>query len=819
MLSFRDLPALTGGQLLAFAQDAPVEHLLLDSRKPAAPVGTAFFAIRGERHDGHRFVAELYGKGVRQFVVEDPEAVAWAALPEANVLGVESAVAALQAVAAHHRRQFSIPVIGITGSNGKTIVKEWLAGLLDGHFRVVKSPKSYNSQVGVPLSVWEMNGSHTLGIFEAGISRPGEMENLARVIGPTLGIFTNIGPAHDEGFADRAQKVREKALLFTGCATVICCRDHEAVYGTLRETLPAGVQLFTWSRTGESPVRLRQVRKRGRESDLDVEFGGAAFSLPVPFADEASVENVMHAITTLLHLGLSPEAIVPGVALLQPLSMRLAWKEGVEGCSLIDDSYSNDLAGLSIALDFLTGQGIRRPKTIILSDVLESGLPEPELYGRIARLLRDKGIGRLVGVGEVISRNGHLFGSAAVFFPSTEALLADLPAFRDELILVKGARAFRFERVVGRLQRKTHGTVLEINLDALAHNLHYFRRKLRPHTKVMAMVKAFAYGSGGAEIAGVLQFHRVDYLAVAYADEGAALREKGITLPIMVMNPSAESFGQLLGAGLEPEIYSFKILGELLDHLRRTGGTATIHLKLETGMHRLGFDEADLPQLAQTLREHPEVRVAALFSHLAASDDPQWQDFTREQIGRFREMSDRLIDTLGYRPIRHILNSAGVSHYTDAQFDLVRLGIGLYGVGVNPVEQAQLETVGTLKTTISQIKHLRPGQTVGYGRRGTIERDSAIATLAIGYADGFDRRLGLGKGRVWINGYLAPTIGSVCMDMTMVDITGIPAQEGDEVVVFGAALPVTELARQCGTIPYEIMTGISDRVKRVFYSG
>jgi alanine racemase len=819
MLSFRELPALTGGKLLLLAENTPVEHLLIDSRKPAAPAGTVFFAIRGERHDGHRFIGELYGKGIRQFVVEDGEAVSSGALPGANILLVESTVAALQAVAAHHRQQLHIPVIGITGSNGKTIVKEWLATMLEGHFRVVKSPKSYNSQVGVPLSVWEMNPTHTLGLFEAGISRPGEMENLARVIQPTVGIFTNIGPAHDEGFADRVQKIREKALLFTGCETVICCRDHGVVYETLRKTIPAGVSFFTWSWQGDTPVSLLGTTKRGRESSLDVRFSGRVFSLITPFTDEASLENVMHAVTVLLHLGLSPEVIVPCVAMLQPLSMRLEWKEGVDGCSLVDDSYSNDLAGLSIALDFLSGQGIRKPKTLILSDVLESGLPEPELYGRIGRLLRNKGIGRLVGVGEVISRNRHLFDAGAVFFPSTEALLGAMPAFRDELILVKGARPFRFERIVGRLQRKTHGTVLAINLDALAHNLNYFRRKLRPQTKVMAMVKAFAYGSGGAEIAGVLQFHRVDYLAVAYADEGAALREKGITLPIMVMNPSAESFGQMLGAGLEPEIYSFKILDELLEFLRGTDRTAAIHLKLETGMNRLGFAAEDLPHLAQVLLDNPQLRVAALFSHLAASDDLQWQDFTHGQIRLFREMSGRLIDALGYQPIRHILNSAGVAHFTDAQFDMIRLGIGLYGVGANPAEQAQLETVGTLKTTISQIKHLSPGQTVGYSRRGKIERDSAIATLAIGYADGFDRRLGNGNSRVWLNGYFAPTIGSVCMDMTMVDITGIPAQEGDEVVVFGAALPVTELARQCGTIPYEIMTGISDRVKRVFYSG
>jgi alanine racemase len=819
MLLFNQLPALTGGKLLNGNGDAPVENLLIDSRKPVAPAGTVFFAIRGERHNGHRFVGELYDKGIRQFVIEDEAGMDLNDFPEANVLRVENTVAALQAAAAHHRQQFRIPVIGITGSNGKTIVKEWLAALLEENFRVARSPKSYNSQVGVPLSVWEMNETHTLGLFEAGISRPGEMAQLEKVIRPTIGLFTNIGPAHDEGFTSRREKIREKAALFANCQTVICCLDHSAVYDHLRQALAENVQIFGWSAGAEAPVRLMQVQKKARESRLAIGFGEGDFSLTVPFTDVASLENVMHAITLLLHLGIAPETVSQRAGLLQPLSMRLEWKEGLNGCYLIDDSYSNDLAGLSIALDFLNGQGIRKPKTLVLSDVLQSGLPEAELYGRISKLLRSKGISRLIGVGEEISRHGHLFGSDALFFPSTESLLAAMPPFRDELVLVKGARSFRFERIAGRLQRKTHGTVLEINLDALAHNLNYFRRKLKPQTKVMAMVKAFGYGSGGAEIAGVLQFHRVDYLAVAYADEGIALREKGITLPVMVMNPSADAFGQMIPAGLEPEIYCFRILEELLAYLHRTGQTASVHLKLETGMNRLGFAEAEIPHLLSVLRQNPQLRVAALFSHLAASDDLQYRQFTLEQIRRFEKLSSQIIRVLRYQPIRHILNSAGVAHYPESQFDMIRLGIGLYGVGANAADAVELQPVGTLKTTISQIKHLKAGQTVGYGRQGHITRDSAIATIAVGYADGFDRRLGNGNGRVWINGHFAPTIGSVCMDMTMVDITGVPAGEGDEVMLFGGELPVTELAKSCGTIPYEIMTGLGERIKRVFYTG
>ncbi len=800
--------------------DPVFEHLLIDSRKLTTPETSLFFAIPGDRHDGHRFMTELYGKGVRQFVVQTPFPNMITQLPGASIILVNSSVAALQAIAAHHRKQFTFPIIGITGSNGKTIVKEWLAALLEKDFRVVKSPKSYNSQVGVPLSVWEMNEAHTLGVFEAGISRPGEMERLEKIIQPSVGIFTNIGPAHDEGFANREQKIQEKAALFRHCGQVIYCRDHQGIGDILTKELPPTVQLCGWSWRQPGSFTPLSVKKENRQTCLQFHLSGQPVSLTLPFTDDASLENAMHCLVTALLLGVNPAELQARIALLQPVSMRLELKEGIRNCYLVDDTYNNDLAGLSIALDFLNGQGIQKKKTLILSDVLESGVGEKELYSRIARLVRSKGIGRVVGVGEVMVRNRHFFGeigSETQFFDTTEALLNRLPAFDNELILVKGARPFRFERIIKRLQRKTHGTVLEINLESLASNLNYFRSKLQPGTKVMAMVKAFAYGSG-TEIANLLQFQRVDYLAVAYADEGAALREKGIILPIMVMNPAPETFDQLLQSELEPEMYSFRILQSFRDYLQRTEQTAAIHLKLETGMNRLGFAEAELPALTQLLKDSPYIKVASLFSHLAASDELQWKDFTLEQIHRFEGMSQTLVEALGYRPIRHILNSAGITHFTPYQFDMVRLGIGLYGVGVNPAEQANLATVGTLKTTISQIKQIPAGNSVGYGRRGKASQDTTIGTIAIGYADGFDRRFSNGNGQVWVNGSLAPVIGNVCMDMTMIDITGISAHEGDEVIIFGPQLPLSELASRAGTIPYEIITGISERVKRVFYS-
>ncbi|MDJ1491349.1 bifunctional UDP-N-acetylmuramoyl-tripeptide:D-alanyl-D-alanine ligase/alanine racemase [Cytophagaceae bacterium DM2B3-1] len=795
MLYFSQLPEITGGKILsATTISSPIEHLLIDSRRLTAPATSLFFAINGERHDGHQFVKDLYAKGVRQFVIEENNSYISTAtdLQDALVIIVSNSVRALQRIAAWHRNQFSIPVIGITGSNGKTIVKEWLTTLLSNKYQVVKSPRSYNSQVGVPLSVWQINGSHTLGIFEAGISQPDEMVYLEKTIQPTIGIFTNIGTAHDEGFISRQQKIAEKAKLFEHCEAVVYCEEHTEIHEYLSAHLPSHIKRWTWKRI-----------------DMSLASMGKGES-----------ENLMHCITLMQHLGISQTEIETQLQLIHPVSMRLELKQGIRGCYLIDDTYNNDLAGLQIALDFLSNQQQRAKKTVILSDVLESGEPEKQLYTRIAALVHSKNIDRLIGIGEVISRNADCFNIPTLLFPTTESFLKKAHTlFSNELILIKGARTFRFERIIQKLQQKTHGTVLEINLDAIVHNLNYFRSKLKPHTKLMAMVKAFAYGSGSAEVASLLQFHRVDYLTVAYADEGVILRENGITLPIMVMNPSEETFQQIIDYQLEPEIYSPRILQEFLNFLENNDQSAKIHVKVETGMHRLGFEEEHIPQLINKLQNnHHRVQVAAIFSHLAASDDPTEREYTLQQIKQLDKISSLLTEALGYKPIRHIVNSAGIAHYPEGQFDMVRLGIGLYGVGANETEQEHLKTVGTLKTTISQIKHEKPGETVGYGRRGKVTRDSTTATIAIGYADGFDRRFSIGTGSVWINGQLAPVIGSVCMDMSMVDITNIEAQEGDEVIIFGEQLPVQQLARWAGTIPYEIMTGISERVKRIFYT-
>ncbi|GAB2553736.1 bifunctional UDP-N-acetylmuramoyl-tripeptide:D-alanyl-D-alanine ligase/alanine racemase [Spirosoma areae] len=816
---------------------------LTDSRQVTTnaadgPVANSvFFAIRGEHHDGHDFIGELYRKGIRQFVVErtalTPDRRAeLSKYSDAKVIEVDSSLQTLQTLAASHRQQVQIPVIGITGSNGKTIVKEWLAQLLADDFVVARSPKSYNSQLGVPLSVHQLNESHTLGIFEAGISQPHEMQALEAIIRPTIGIFTNIGTAHDGGFRTRKQKIAEKLRLFTRVDTLIYCRDFadidEEVNLLLKAVNPA-LQCVTWSLTGK-PASWQAELQQGQ---LSLTGKAGSFHLRLPFTDRASVENLLHCLITMLLLR-SWEAADLQTRLnrLRPVSMRLEQKEGINNCMLIDDSYNNDVAGLQLALSFLNQQRTRTRQVVILSDVLQSGQPEGDLYQQVGALIRANKIEQFVGIGPVVSRQAQYFAPNSLFYTTTDEFLSGFPFhdLRDSAVLVKGARPFSFERIVHRLERKVHATVLEINLDALTHNLNYYREKVGSKTKLMVMVKAFAYGSGSAEVAQLLQFHRVDYLAVAYADEGISLRQNGIELPIMVMNPAGsldrpETFAALLDYNLEPEIYSMRLLQAWGAFVAGStgagaGGAAAprpLHLKIDTGMHRLGFLENELNDVANYLKNNPALHVATVFSHLVGADDAQFNSFSRKQYETFLRSTATLEAALAYKPMRHLLNSAGIVRFPAYTFDMVRVGIGLYGVEASATEQSALQTVGTLRTVISQLKIVRAGESVGYSRRGVLDHDARIATLAIGYADGFDRRLGNGRGDVWVNGTRCPTVGNVCMDMTMIDVTAASATEGDEVVLFGAELPITELAERIGTIPYEILTGVSERVKRVFF--
>ncbi len=804
---FSQLPAITHGRVLQLVEDRPVQTLLTDSRKSVVADGSVFFAIAGQRHDGHTHLKELYQMGVRQFVVEKPTDVQ--ALPQANVLLVSSCIEAIQRLAIYHRKQFSMPVVGITGSNAKTIIKEWLYQMLSPDRSVVKNPGSYNSQLGVPLSVWQMQAHHQLGIFEAGISKPNEMERLEQIIQPTIGIFTNIGTAHDEGFASRQQKIAEKLRLFKNVNTLIYCIDHQAIHQEVQASkLPA----LTWGNSPGADIKINAIGTK-----YQVRYRDAVFQLALPFHDAASIENALHCTAMMLYLGDAGNGIQQRLYQLKSVAMRLELKQGINHCQLIDDTYNNDLAGLRISLDFLASQQ-KKKKTLILSDILQSGLSDEELTGKIAALIQSSNVTRLIGIGKTLKANSKRFTVSALFFDSTESFLASRAweNFDSEVILVKGARLFQFEKIVRVLQRKVHGTVMEIDLNKMVHNLNLFKSKLKPGVKLMAMVKAFAYGSGSEEVANLLQYHQVDYLGVAYADEGVELRKNNIALPIMVMNPAEESFQHILEYRLEPVLYNLKMLTSFLEFVGNQ--PATVHIETDTGMHRLGFEQEDVSDIVSMLQSNPNVRVASVFSHLAGADEAVHDGFSQAQFNLFQQFYISLTRPLNIKPLRHILNSPGILRLPDLQMDMVRLGIGLYGVNPTDEPLLQLQPVATLKTVISQIRTITKGETVGYGRKGTPEHDIQLATIAIGYADGFSRGFSGGKGVVLVNGQRAPVVGNVCMDMTMIDVTGLGAREGDEVIIFGEGLPIHEVAQRLGTIPYEILTNTSERVKRVFFA-
>lgn len=807
---FNSLPKITGGAILQAPVEAPILDLITDSRKANPLISSLFFAISGPRHDGHQFMAQLYDKGCRQFVVERD--VDWATLPDANILRVQSTLNALQAIAGVHRKPYKYPVIGITGSNGKTIIKEWLNQLLAPDYAIVKNPGSYNSQLGVPLSVWQMAAHHTLGIFEAGISKLGEMDALQQIIQPTIGIFTNLLASHDEGFTSRKQKAEEKAKLFQHAELTIFCQDHSLVNEALKANRKANQKLFSWGFSNESDLRVVQS-----ENGYELKSDKITISIKKAFADEASRENLFHCIACMVQLGYQASIIESRIAMLKTLPMRLEMKEGLNGSMIIDDSYSNDLAGLKIALDFLQSQQSGK-KIVFLSDLVESGLKATDWISQVNSLLTQHKIDLLIAIGPEFSAHRNLLTVATQCYQSTDDCLNNLASIQtaNGTLLVKGARVFRLERIAQKLEKKVHGTVMEINIGAIVHNLNTFRSRIHSGTKIMAMVKAFAYGSGSHEVAAILQYHKVDYLGVAYADEGKLLRKHGIRLPIMVMSPTEESFQTLLEFALQPSVYSKNVLTSLVQHLN--GKEISIHLKLDTGMHRLGFEESELDELILLLKTNPNIQVESIYSHLAGSDEATHDNFSGEQAQKFLRMYEKVSRGLNIKPSRHILNSSGISRLGQYQFDMVRLGIGMYGVDPGENMSRELRPAVSLRTTISQIKAIKAGETIGYGRHGKAVRPMRIATVAIGYADGYSRAFSKGVGKFLVNGKRAPVVGNVCMDMTMINVTDCMAAEGDAVLVFGEELSVREVAGWINTIPYELLTNTSDRVKRVFFA-
>lgn len=787
-----------------------IDNVSIDSRSLQNNEGTLFFALSGQNRDGHSFIPELIDKGVRNFVVSTiPDGTKG----KANFFVAANTLKALQDFGAWYRQQFSFPVISITGSNGKTIVKEWLNYLLGPDYNIIRSPKSYNSQSGVPLSVIGINEKHNLGIFEAGISTTGEMEKLETIIRPDIGVLTNIAAAHDEGFADRQEKIQEKLKLFAHVKVLICKNNKEIV-----AALPPGITTFTWDFKKGANVTIAATQNKD-STTLSVIYKHDDFTIDVPFTDAPSVENAISCLMVLLYMGYNPGMIQERMSGLYPVELRLQVKNGINGCTIIDDSYSSDYQSLKIALDFLEQQKTHNKKSIILSDVFQSGFDTEELYTRVSGLLTAHNISRVIGIGETISRQLSGFPGFAGY-ATTQEFLSQYTTnrFENETLLVKGARSFRFEEIVVLLEEKTHETVLEINLNAIIHNLNFYRSRLKPQTKVMAMVKAFGYGSGSYDIAKILSHHKIDYLGVAFADEGIALRNAGISIPIIVMNPENSAFSAMTAYNLEPEIYSTRVLKDFLAIARQKNLSGyPVHLKLDTGMHRLGFEEHQLDELVSLLHNNNLVTVKSIFSHLSSSDVPEYREFTLGQIHKFEHWSERLAAALDINPMLHILNTSGIYNYPEAQYDMVRLGIGLYGVGNDPEERKQLRNVGTLKTVILQMKTVLRGESIGYSRKYIAKVGIQIATLPIGYADGIPRSWGNEKGYVVINGKKAVITGTISMDMMMVNVTGIDCKEGDTAVIFGEDPPVTEIARVIGTIPYEILTSISQRVKRVFY--
>ncbi len=810
-MKIRAIAKTTDASILSKGVEADIVDLSLDSRSAKGLPNELFIAISGPNHDGHDFISELAAKGIRNFIVEKDINV----IPGCNILKVESSIGALQALASAKRHAFTKTVVGITGSNGKTTVKEWLSTILSVNHDVIKSPKSYNSQIGVPLSIWPLSDKHDIGVFEAGISKPNEMAKLASVLSPTIGVFTNIGTAHDEFFDSEDQKIFEKLKLFEKSEVLIFRADHTKVAATINSSF-AGEKI-SWS-TAVGSNRAAQVKITAPQN-LDVSFKNVHYSFHTESSDQASLENLVHSIICALYLGLTEAQIQKGISMINPIKMRLELKKGINNTYLIDDTYNNDLEGLNKALDFMDQQRQLTKRSIILSDFIQNKVSH-HFYHKLNELLLQKGINKLIAIGPHLSANREAFSISAKFYEDTGSFLESLSQtqFHEELILIKGARQFAFERISMALSDKSHKTVLEINLDAVTHNLNFYKSLLKPETKVMVVVKALAYGAGSSEVSKLLEFHKVDYLAVAYADEGIRLRQDGIKLPIMVMNASPDDPYKLIEYNLEPEIYSLEQLETFLQVYQFANEILPAHLIINTGMNRLGFNDNDIEGLVETIRNNPSIRIKSIFSHLAASEEEAHEDFTQQQVSLFRQYADRIEQGVNHKPIRHILNSGGIVRHNAFQENMVRLGIGLHGIEVSDLHADKLQNTATLKTVISQLRTVKTGETIGYGRKGKAVNDMVIATIAIGYADGYLRYFGNGNAYVLVNDQKAKTVGNICMDMTMIDVTNLSVEVGDEVVIFGSNPTVSQLAEWGNTIPYEVLTNVSTRVKRVFYS-
>lgn len=811
-----DLASVTGGKLYG-SQELPVNEVFTDSRQVTYSEGLAFFAIRGKNHDGHQFIINLYEKGIRVFVVERliPEIKEYS---DAAFILTGNSITALQKLGAFVRQGFKAPVIAVTGSAGKTIVKEWLADVLGISRPVIRSPKSYNSQIGVPLSVLKLDDKYSMAVFEAGISMPGEMDKLQKIIDPDIGVFTNIGEAHSENFPDNRTKASEKLKLFRNARSIVYCKDDILIDNLISNDPVLGSKdLFGWSaEKKDARIHVTKNVEKGNGTSLSLVFKNETHQFMIPFSDRASVENAVTVAAACLATGTRPEDIRRGLEKLVSVAMRMEMKNGINNCRLIEDYYNSDPGSLHMAVEFLKSHKGRKA-SLILSDFVQSGRDESELYGEVADLVKKAGIHRFTGIGKALAGNRELFDSSCRFFETTDEFINNFSQgdFRNEMILLKGARIYEFERIAHLLEEQIHQTVLEVNLDAIAHNLNEFRRFIKPETRIMAMVKAFAYGNGPSEIAAMLEYQRASYLAVAYADEGVELRTAGVSLPIMVVNPDPAALDLMIRHSLEPEIFSFESFDRFVSVASRHGLiNYPVHIKIDSGMHRLGFMPEDIPQLCEKIRSTEIVKIISVFSHLAASEDPRLDDFTHKQAKIFADASQKINEATGYPFLRHLLNSAGIVRFPQYQFEMVRPGIGMYGSGYR--EGLSLRTTGCFRTHVSQVKKISAGEAVGYGCAYIAASDMMIAIVPVGYADGFRRKLGNSRGSLYIKGSRFPVIGNVSMDSCMIDVTGASVEAGDEAEIFGENITIDELAGLCETIPYEILTSIPRRVKRVF---
>lgn len=813
------ITTLIGARRMGSAE-ANICWILTDSRSLCFPETTLFFALRTERNDGHRYIPELYNRGVRNFVI-DHDVDNLKDYSDANFLKVTNTLAALQRLAERHRDEFDIPVVGITGSNGKTMVKEWLYQLLSPQMNVTRSPRSYNSQIGVPLSVWLMNDHTQLALFEAGISEVGEMQSLQDIIQPTIGVLTSLGAPHQENFRSLEEKCMEKLQLFKHAKYVAYNSDDTIISRCMRRMGTTATRI-AWSRenSGEA-FYIYNVSVDGNATKVEYRYNGVASTYHLPFIDEASIECSFACAAIALHLGVAADVLDERMSHLEPVAMRLEVKEGVRGCTLINDSYNSDFNSLDIALDFMN----RRPdhngrrRTLILSDIYQSGEAQGKLYSKVSELALNRGVQKFIGVGKALKDNSSEIRIPECYFFDDVASFTSSEVFRDlhdELILVKGSRTFGFDYIAELLEQKVHETILEVNLNALVDNYNYYRSLMKPETKLVCMVKADAYGAGAVEVSKTLQDHRVDYLAVAVADEGVTLRKNGITCNIIIMNPEMTAFKTMFDYELEPEVYSFRMMDALIRAAEKEGITNyPVHIKLDTGMHRLGFDPLnDIDEVVDRLAHQNAIIPRSVFSHFVGSDSDDFDDFSASQFDKFQQAANKLQSAFSHKILRHIANSAGIEHFPERQLDMCRLGIGLYGV--NPRDNHLINNVSTLKTTILQIRTVPASETVGYSRKGKLSRDSVIAAIPIGYADGLDRHLGNGNGYCVVNGCKAPYVGNICMDVAMIDVTGIDCKEGDMVEIFGNNLPVSVLSDALATIPYEVLTSVSNRVKRIY---